>query len=40
MSDVVHLLWFTKDMPEGEDDIELLLAFTRLMRRRWRPLSE
>ncbi len=26
MSDVVHLLWFTKEMPEGQDDIELLIG--------------
>jgi homoserine kinase type II len=26
MSDVVHLLWFAKEMPEGEDDIELLIG--------------
>ena len=23
MSDVVHLLWFAREMPEGKDDIEL-----------------
>jgi len=29
MTDVVHLLWFAKEMPEGEDDIERipLLSF-------------
>jgi hypothetical protein len=26
MSDVVHLLWFAKEMPDGEDDIELLIG--------------
>jgi len=26
MSNVVHLVWFTKEMPEGEDDIELLIG--------------
>jgi hypothetical protein len=26
MSDVVHLLWFVKEMPAGEDDIELLIG--------------
>ena len=26
MSAVVHLLWFAKEMPEGEDDIELLIG--------------
>jgi hypothetical protein len=26
MSEVVHLLWFAKEMPEGEDDIELLIG--------------
>ena len=26
MSDVVHLLWFAKEMPEGEEDIELLIG--------------
>jgi len=26
MTDVVHLLWFAKEMPEGEDDIELLIG--------------
>ena len=24
--DVVHLLWFAKEMPVGEDDIELLIG--------------
>jgi predicted RNase H-like HicB family nuclease len=26
MSHVVHLLWFVKEMPEGEEDIELLIG--------------
>jgi hypothetical protein len=26
MSDMVHLLWFAKEMPEGEDDVELLIG--------------
>jgi hypothetical protein len=26
MSDVVHLLWFVKEMPEREEDIELLIG--------------
>ena len=26
MSNVVHLLWFAKEMPEGADDIELLIG--------------
>ena len=26
MSDMVHLLWFAKEMPEGEEDIELLIG--------------
>jgi hypothetical protein len=26
MSDMVHLLWFVKEMPEGEEDIELLIG--------------
>lgn len=26
MTDVVHLLWFAKEMPQGEDDIELLIG--------------
>ena len=26
MSDVVQLLWFAKEMPEGEDDVELLIG--------------
>jgi len=26
MTDVVHLLWFAREMPEGEDDIELLIG--------------
>jgi hypothetical protein len=26
MSDVVHLLWFAKEMPEGEEDVELLIG--------------
>ncbi len=26
MSEVVHLLWFVKEMPEGEEDIELLIG--------------
>ena len=26
MTDVVHLLWFAKEMPEGGDDIELLIG--------------
>jgi len=26
MSEVVHLLWFVKEMPEGEQDIELLIG--------------
>jgi len=26
MSDVVHLLWFAKEMPDGEEDIELLIG--------------
>jgi len=26
MNDVVHLLWFAKEMPEGEEDIELLIG--------------
>jgi hypothetical protein len=26
ITDVVHLLWFAKEMPEGEDDIELLVG--------------
>jgi hypothetical protein len=26
MSEVIHLLWFAKEMPEGEDDIELLIG--------------
>jgi hypothetical protein len=26
MSDVVHPLWFAKEMPDGEDDIELLIG--------------
>jgi hypothetical protein len=26
MNEVVHLLWFAKEMPEGEEDIELLIG--------------
>ena len=26
MSDMVHLLWFAKEMPEGEEDLELLIG--------------
>ena len=26
MADEVYLLWFVKEMPEGEDDIELLIG--------------
>jgi len=26
LSDVVHLLWFEKEMPDGEEDIELLIG--------------
>ena len=26
MSDMVHLLWFAKEMPEGEEDFELLIG--------------
>ena len=26
MSEVVHLLWFVKEMPEGQEDIELLIG--------------
>ena len=26
MANVVHLLWFAKEMPEGEEDIELLIG--------------
>jgi len=26
MNEVVHLLWFVKEMPEGEEDIELLIG--------------
>ena len=26
MSDVVHVVWFAKEMPEGEEDIELLIG--------------
>ena len=26
MKDPVHLLWFVKEMPEGEEDIELLIG--------------
>jgi hypothetical protein len=26
MMDVVHLLWFAKEMPEGAKDIELLIG--------------
>jgi hypothetical protein len=26
MSDLVHLLWFAKEMPEGEEDVELLIG--------------
>lgn len=26
MENVVHLLWFVKEMPEGEEDIELLIG--------------
>lgn len=26
MSDTVHLLWFAKEMPEGEEDIEILIG--------------
>ena len=26
MSDQVYLLWFEKEMPEGEEDIELLIG--------------
>ena len=26
MSDVVHLLWFVKEMPDGQEDIELLIG--------------
>jgi hypothetical protein len=26
MSDMVHLLWFAKEMPEGEEDVELLIG--------------
>jgi|GraSoiStandDraft_8_1057269.scaffolds.fasta_scaffold26126_2 hypothetical protein len=26
MSDIVHLLWFAREMPEGEEDVELLIG--------------
>ena len=26
MDNVVHLLWFVKEMPDGEEDIELLVG--------------
>lgn len=26
MNDVVHLLWFAKEMPEGQEDVELLIG--------------
>ncbi len=26
MSEVVYLLWFVKEMPEGEEDVELLIG--------------
>lgn len=39
MSDVVHLLWFAKEMPEGADDIELLIGVYSSDGRRGRPLS-
>jgi hypothetical protein len=26
MSDMVHLLWFAKEMPEGEENVELLIG--------------
>lgn len=26
MSEVIHLLWFVKEMPEGEENIELLIG--------------
>jgi hypothetical protein len=26
MSDVVHLLWFVREMPQGQEDIELLIG--------------
>ena len=26
MLEVVHLLWFVKEMPEGQEDIELLIG--------------
>lgn len=26
MNEIVHLLWFVKEMPEGEEDIELLIG--------------
>ena len=26
MSEVVHLLWFVREMPEGQEDVELLIG--------------
>jgi hypothetical protein len=26
VSEVVHLLWFVKEMPEGQEDVELLIG--------------
>ena len=26
MSDMVHLLWFAKEMPDGKEDVELLIG--------------
>jgi len=26
MSEVVHVLWFVKEMPEGKEDVELLIG--------------
>ena len=26
MSEVVHVLWFVKQMPEGKEDVELLIG--------------
>jgi hypothetical protein len=26
MSEIVHLLWFVKEQPEGEEDVELLIG--------------
>ena len=26
LSEIVHLLWFVKEMPEGQEDVELLIG--------------